>query len=107
DILRTLDVARHPINRICNAAQQRTLFASHHATPCAEAPRTQVSLLPPPCDEFTTSEPFLSATRVSPPGRTKISFPYRMYGRRSTWRPSNPSPTMVGTRESESVGWAM
>src|SRR6266850_2787656 len=36
---------------------------------------TQVSLLPPPCEEFTTSEPFLSATRVSPPGITKISFP--------------------------------
>ena len=31
---------------------------------------THVSLLPPPCDEFTTSEPFLSATRVSPPGST-------------------------------------
>ena len=30
---------------------------------------TQVSLLPPPCDEFTTSEPLTSATRVSPPGR--------------------------------------
>jgi hypothetical protein len=29
---------------------------------------TQVSLLPPPCDEFTTSEPRRSATRVSPPG---------------------------------------
>ncbi len=28
---------------------------------------TQVSLLPPPWDEFTTSEPFRSATRVSPP----------------------------------------
>ena len=36
---------------------------------------TQVSLLPPPWDELTTSDPFLSATRVSPPGSTKISFP--------------------------------
>ena len=32
---------------------------------------TQVSLLPPPCDEFTTSEPLRSATRVSPPGRRR------------------------------------
>ena len=24
--------------------------------------------MPPPCDEFTTSDPFFSATRVSPPG---------------------------------------
>ena len=29
---------------------------------------TQVSLLPPPCDELTTSEPARSATRVRPPG---------------------------------------
>ena len=29
---------------------------------------TQVSLLPPPCDEFTTSDPRFSATRVNPPG---------------------------------------
>ena len=29
---------------------------------------TQVSFVPPPCDEFTTSDPSRSATRVSPPG---------------------------------------
>ena len=33
------------------------------------APNTQVSLLPPPCEELTTSEPSRSATRVSPPGQ--------------------------------------
>ena len=27
-----------------------------------------MSLLPPPCDEFTTSEPCCSATRVKPAG---------------------------------------
>ena len=27
-----------------------------------------MSLLPPPCDELTTSEPLRSATRVRPPG---------------------------------------
>ncbi len=32
--------------------------------------RTQVSLLPPPCEEFTTSEPFFRATLVNPPGVT-------------------------------------
>jgi FO synthase subunit 2 len=36
---------------------------------------TQVSLLPPPCEELTTSEPRRSATRVSPPGSTKMSSP--------------------------------
>ena len=29
---------------------------------------THVSLLPPPCDELTTSEPLRNATRVRPPG---------------------------------------
>ncbi|CAN1552314.1 hypothetical protein MCETHM1_02228 [Flavobacteriaceae bacterium] len=28
----------------------------------------QVSLLPPPCEELTTNEPSVNATRVSPPG---------------------------------------
>ena len=31
---------------------------------------TKLSFVPPPCDEFTTSDPSLSATRVSPPGTT-------------------------------------
>ena len=29
-----------------------------------------MSLLPPPCDELTTNDPFVIATRVSPPGTT-------------------------------------
>ena len=33
---------------------------------------TQVSLLPPPCDELTTSEPGRSAARVRPPGTSEI-----------------------------------
>ena len=36
---------------------------------------TQVSLLPPPWDEFTTKEPPRRATRVRPPGRTRIRSP--------------------------------
>ena len=35
----------------------------------------QVSLLPPPCDELTTSEPRRSATRVRPPGVTQSRGP--------------------------------
>ncbi len=38
------------------------------AAALASSSRTQVSLVPPPCDELTTSEPSLSATRVRPPG---------------------------------------
>ena len=36
----------------------------------SDASSTQVSLLPPPCDELTTSEPLRMATRVRPPGST-------------------------------------
>ena len=36
---------------------------------------TQVSLLPPPCDELTTSEPRRKATRVNPPGRMEMRDP--------------------------------
>ena len=46
---------------------------------------TQVSLLPPPCDEFTTSDPSRSATLVNPPGTISIpDGPQSAYGRRST-----------------------
>ena len=36
-------------------------------------PNTQVSLLPPPCEELTTKEPSFNATLVNPPGT--ISMP--------------------------------
>ena len=38
---------------------------------------TQVSLLPPPCDEFTTSDPLRSATRVNPPGTMRHLFSHQ------------------------------
>ena len=37
-----------------------------------------VNLLPPPCDELTTSEPRWSATRVRPPGTMWTLSPLRM-----------------------------
>ena len=43
------------------------VIVDHHAR------STQVSLLPPPCEEFTTSDPRRSATRVRPPG-TSVTF---------------------------------
>ena len=77
------------------------------AVASSAVPSTQVSLPPPPCDEFTTSEPRRSATRVSPPGVTFTSRPNRTNGRRSTCRPSKWSSTQHGWRDSASVGWAM
>ena len=38
--------------------------------------KTHVSLLPPPCEEFTTSDPSFSATRVNPPGTIVTLSPY-------------------------------
>ena len=46
---------------------------------------TQVSLEPPPREEFTIISPRGSATRVSPPGSTQMPSPLlRAKGRRST-----------------------
>ena len=71
------------------------------------ARNTQVSLLPPPCEEFTTSDPFRSATRVSPPGTNVIFSPIRMYGRRSICRDSTPPSIKQGAHESDNVGCAI
>ena len=70
EALRPLDVARHPVQMIGGAAQ--------HAPSS-----TQVSLVPPPCEEFTTSDPSRSATRVRPPGTMVTSRPDSTNGRRS------------------------
>ena len=72
-----------------------------------ELSSTQVSLVPPPWLELTTSEPSRSATRVSPPGTMRISLPARTKGRRSTWRGATPLSTKVGQVESARVGCAM
>src|SRR3954462_7199136 len=76
---------------------------AHAATSGA---RTQVSLVPPPWLELTTSEPSLRATRVSPPGTMVIFLPDSTNGRRSTCRGATPCATKVGQVESASVGWA-
>ena len=69
DELGTLDVAGRPVQRLGDAAQHQR--------------STQVSLLPPPCEELTTSEPGRSAARVRPPGTTVTRSPWSTNGRRS------------------------
>ena len=64
-VLRALDLARHP--------EQVFGGPSEHLS--VSPRRTQVSLVPPPCEEFTTSDPFFSATRVSPPGTMRTRSP--------------------------------
>src|SRR5882672_10476064 len=68
---------------------------------------THVSLVPPPCEEFTTSEPSRNATRVRPPGTIITSLPDSTKGRKSIWRGATPCSTKIGQVESDSVGWAM
>src|SRR4051794_33338665 len=69
-IFRALNVAREPVQIIGGARKHLTNPVRTHATDRRPGHRssTQVSLVPPPWLEFTTSEPCLSATRVSPPG---------------------------------------
>src|SRR5581483_10591132 len=79
DALGALDVAPDPVDRVGGAAQHFctccSLPAARRSVPSSAwtgggSGSTQVSLLPPPWEELTTSDPFLSATRVSPPGCT-------------------------------------
>ena len=80
-VLDALHVARQP-QRTAGVARDQVLAGRDgfaHAS-------TQVSLEPPPCEEFTTSEPARSATRVRPPGSTQVSRPVTANGRRSTCR---------------------
>ena len=59
-IFSPLDVTGNPVETVG--------YTAEHGT-------TQVSLLPPPWDEFTTKELRLRATRVSPPGVTQVDCP--------------------------------
>ena len=62
-VLRAFHVPRYPVEIVGGSAQH------------AQLSNTQVSLVPPPCDEFTTSEPSRSATRVRPPGIAWMRLP--------------------------------
>src|SRR5207253_2395007 len=73
-VLRPLQVAAEPVEIVGEARQHQA--ASSTST-------TQVSLLPPPWELLTTSEPLTSATRVSPPVVTYGSSRDRLNGLRS------------------------
>src|SRR3546814_3575874 len=78
-VLGALDVAHHPVEIVGGAAQ-------HQSSPARmseiSSSSTQVSLVPPPWLELTTSEPSRSAPRVSPPGTTRMVSPVSTKGRR-------------------------
>src|SRR3546814_11351394 len=76
---------------------------THH-----QSSNTQVSFVPPPWLEFTTSDPLRIATRVSPPGVILIPCgDISTKGRRSTCRGASPALVKIGTADSDSVGCAI
>src|SRR5690606_17057188 len=70
-IFNPFDIPAHPIHSLRHPTEEKIAF---HSVP-SRSRSTQVSLLPPPWEEFTTSDPFFIATRVNPPGMTLISLP--------------------------------
>ena len=88
DVLGALDVPAHPVEAVRDAREHHVglrpgggdLRSWGHGDACLggylSPASTQVSLEPPPCDELTTREPFLSATRVRPPGVTTVFSPH-------------------------------
>ncbi len=60
------DAPQHSRQVIHRSADHQTSHALSTDPP--QSSSTQVSLVPPPWLELTTSEPFFNATRVSPPG---------------------------------------
>ena len=96
-VLGPLQVAAEPVDTFgCTGEHQP-----------ASVSTIQVSLLPPPWEELTTSEPFRRATRVSPPAVTYCFSPCRMKGRRSRCRGSILSLQRVGAVDRASAGCAM
>src|ERR1700722_2954862 len=96
--LRRLAVA-HPLD-VFLVADLRDRHADHWSAHRS----THVSLLPPFCEELTTSASASKATRVRPPGSTCTCSPLEIAnGRRSTWRGSKRPSVTVGWRESMTV----
>src|SRR5262249_58641620 len=99
EILRGSTITRQPIEVVGGTREHSIQAADHHRS------RTQVSFVPPPWLELTTRDPFLSATRVSPPGTMRVrSRPVSTNGRRSTWRGAPPSSTPGGRVARGAVG---
>ena len=65
DVFGALEIPPHPVERVRDAGKHQPPFEAS----------TQVSLLPPPCEELTTYDPGRNATRVRPPGRTRTDSP--------------------------------
>src|SRR5690348_15451244 len=85
-IFDALHVTREPDETCGVAVRQRrgTGRATARRAAHVRHSSTHVSFEPPPCEEFTTSDPLRNATRVRPPGKTQVFLPVTAKGRRST-----------------------
>ncbi len=86
-------VTGHPEQVIGSSAEHDAFLGAESLRGAGYFSSTQVSLVPPPCEELTTSEPSPSATRVSPPGTMDTVLPDSTKGRRSRWRGAMPDST--------------
>ena len=69
---------------------------------------THVSFVPPPCDELTTSDPGVIATRVKPAGHDPHAVGAGQHERPQVDVPRRDARSVaVGQVDSASVGWAM
>ncbi len=60
---------------VCGTIFARVVQGTERLARTIHRSSTQVSLVPPPCDELTTSDPSRRATRHSPPRTVTTSFP--------------------------------
>src|ERR1700679_2359339 len=91
DVIGALHRAGEP-EKIVGGARKHRIYAEPSGSSTI-----QVSLVPPPWLELTTSDPSFSATRVRPPGTMRTpSAPERTNGRRSTWRGATPPSNEAG-----------
>ena len=108
-----VDQARRVLGAL-EVAARSSRRRRRRVTACGSSPApsgyssTQVSLLPPPWEELTTSDPRRSATRVRPPGTDRRLAAEQHVGAQVDVRgPGRRRRTGTATRDSASVGWAM
>jgi hypothetical protein len=93
-----LEIAVHPEQPACGLAQHRHQSSS-----------TQVSLVPPPCEELTTSEPFLQRHPGQPARRDVDARGRDQHEGAQVDMPRRQARAGEGSARSTalSVGWAM
>ncbi len=104
-ILGSLEITAHPIKAVGDTAEHRSQspqFREESIT-C----RTHVSLLPPPCEELTTSEPFSKRHSGKASGHDIDLVAEENVGPQVNVPRFELVPDEAGRTRKASVGWAM